>query len=452
MIVGQKIQLINHASIYLKLSKDLNLLTDPWYDGSAFDDGWSLLYENDEKLILEILDKINFIYISHEHPDHFSISFFKKYAEIIKYKNIKIIFQKTLDKRVESFLKKKFGLEIIIIENYKTTNICGQKITLIDCGTIDSSLLIETDDLYHLNLNDCDFTNSQLKKIKSLIKNNKKIIIYMQFSYAAFRSTDEWLKRASQYKLQKLVEIFTFFNADLIIPFASFIYFSSSENFDLNKYMNTTKTTSDFLDKNNTTYCFLNPEDKEIDIEEIIYNKNLRNQINDNSIEFWDRKIKNIEPRKEKSEIIEISETLKDNFLSRIRKKNTIFLMHLIRFLSFKYFFGDTIVHLEDKKETYILNFFNITRNDKISKSEVDLQMKSKRFVFLLRESYGLDTITVNGCFKNIKKNGFENFIRSIGFVVLNQVEIGINLKDIMTSKIINRIEDILLRLFKKNS
>ena len=93
MNLGQKIQLINHASVYLKLSKDLNLLTDPWYDGSAFDDGWSLLYENDEKLILEILDKINFIYISHEHPDHFSISFFKKYAEILKYKNIKIIFK-----------------------------------------------------------------------------------------------------------------------------------------------------------------------------------------------------------------------------------------------------------------------------------------------------------------------------------------------------------------------
>ena len=448
----QKIQLINHASVYLKLSKDLNLLTDPWYDGSVFDDGWSLLYENDEKFILEILDKINFIYISHEHPDHFSISFFKKYVKILKYKNIKIIFQKTLDKRVESFLKKKFGLEIIILENHITKKICGQKITLIDCGTIDSSLLIETDNFYHLNLNDCDFTNSQLKKIKSLIKNNKKIVIYMQFSYAAFRSTDNWLNKASQYKLKKLVEIFSFFNADLLIPFASFIYFSSSENFKLNKYMNTIKTTSDFLDKNNTTYCFLNPEDKEIDIEEIIYNKNLREQINNNSMEFWDKKIKNIKPYKETSEVFEISETLKNNFLSRIREKNTILLMHLIRFLSFNYFFGDTSVHLEDRKETYVLNFFSITRNDKILKSQVDLQMKSKRFVFLLRESYGLDTITVNGCFQNIKKNGFENFIRSIGFVVLNQVERGINLKDLMTSKIINRLEDILLRLFKKNS
>ena len=450
--MGQRIQFINHASIYLKLSEDLNLLTDPWYKGTAFDDGWSLLYENDEEFILKTLDKINYIYISHEHPDHFSISFFKKYAKVLKNKNIKIIFQKTADKRVESFLKKKFELEIIILENHKTKKIFGQKMTLIDCGTIDSSLLIETDNFYHLNLNDCDFTNSQLKKIKSLINNDKKIVIYMQFSYAAFRSTEDWLKKASQYKLQKLVEMFNFFNADLLIPFASFIYFSSSENFNLNKYMNTIKTTSDFLDKNNITYCVLNPEEKEMDVEEIISNKNLRNQINVNSKEFWDKKIENIEFLKEKSELFEISETLKENFLSRIRKKNTIFLMHLIRFLSFKYFFGDTIVHLEDKKETYVLNFFNITKNDKILKSEVDLQMKSKRFVFLLRESYGLDTITVNGCFQNIRKNGFENFIRSIGFVVLNQVDIGINLKDIITSKIINRIKDILFRLFKKNS
>ena len=56
--------------------------------------------------------------------------------------------------------------------------------------------------------------------------------------------------------------------------------------------MNTVKTTSDFLDKNNTTYCFLNPEYKEIDIEEIIYNKNLRDQINENSIQFWEEKLK----------------------------------------------------------------------------------------------------------------------------------------------------------------
>lgn len=448
----EKIQLINHASIFIRINKDMSILSDPWYEGQAFDNGWSLLHQNSEKFIQKTLEKINFIYISHEHPDHFSISFFKKYSKFIKEKNIQIILQKTLDQRVENFLKNKLELEVIVLKSYKTEKICGQKVTLIDCGTIDSSILVETDQTYHLNLNDCDFTKSQLKKIKDLLKNNKKIIVYMQFSYAAFRSDDEWLYKASKYKLEKLVEIYNFFNADLIIPFASFIYFSSPENFRLNKYMNKVQSTSDYLKKNNIKYCILNPAEHEIDIIKIINDLNLRNSIIHNSVNFWDTKMDIIKPDREVFEKYEISGTLKENFLLRIREKNSIFLMYVIRFLSFKYFFGDTIVHLNDKNETYILNFFNITRNDKIIKKQIDLEMKSKRFFFMLKEIYGIDTITVNGCFNNVKKNGFENFIRSMGFVVLNQVDRGINFKDLFSVKIINKIEDILLRLFKKNS
>lgn len=449
----EKVQLINHASIFIKIDKDMSILSDPWYEGQAFDNGWSLLHQNNEKFILKTLEETNYIYISHEHPDHFSISFFKKYSKLIKEKNIKIILQKTLDQRVENFLKNKFQLEVVVLKSYKTEEISGQKLTLIDCGTIDSSILVETDQTYHLNLNDCDFTKSQLKTIKDLINNHKKkVIVYMQFSYAAFRSNNEWLNKASKYKLEKLVEVYNFFNADLLIPFASFIYFSSPENFRLNKYMNTVKSTSDYLKKNNIKYCILNPAEHEINIVKIINDQNLRNSIINNSVNFWDTKIDIIKPDKEVFDKFEISQILKDNFLLRIKKKNTIFLMYIIRFLSLKYFFGDTIIHLNDKNETYILNFFNITRDDKISKKQIDLEMKSKRFFFMLKEAYGVDTITINGCFNNVKKNGFEIFIRSMGFVVLNQVDRGINLRDIFTNKMINRIEDIFLRLFKKNS
>jgi metal-dependent hydrolase (beta-lactamase superfamily II) len=58
-------------------------------------------------------DKINYIWISHEHPDHFSP---KDIVNFPKKKNIKIIFQNTKDKRVVSFLKKK-GFQIIELEN-----------------------------------------------------------------------------------------------------------------------------------------------------------------------------------------------------------------------------------------------------------------------------------------------------------------------------------------------
>ena len=167
------IEFINHASVLVSYN-DVNILTDPWYSGLAFDGGWSLLYENNEKFIEHLLNDVNYIYITHEHPDHFSIPFFKKYSELIKKNKIKIIFQKTLDKRVEEFLIKKFNLELIILESYKTVNINDRKITLVSCGAIDSSLIVETENCYHINLNDCDFIDTELKRIKKFLINKKK--------------------------------------------------------------------------------------------------------------------------------------------------------------------------------------------------------------------------------------------------------------------------------------
>ena len=254
----EKIKLINHSSLHMKFGDGVNILTDPWYSGLAFDGGWSLLYENNEKFIEHLLNDVNYIYITHEHPDHFSIPFFKKYSELIKKNKIKIIFQKTLDKRVEEFLIKKFNLELIILESYKTVNINNRKITLVSCGAIDSSLIVETENCYHINLNDCDFIDTELKRIKKFLINKKKIIIYLQFSYAAFRSDDEWMKKAADFKLVNLSNVYKIFQADLIIPFASFVYFSNSENFRLNKYMNNVETTSKYLESNNIKNCILN--------------------------------------------------------------------------------------------------------------------------------------------------------------------------------------------------
>ena len=50
---------------------------------------------------------ISHIWFSHEHPDHFSVGFFLKFKELIKQKNITILFQHTRDKRVKDFFIKK---------------------------------------------------------------------------------------------------------------------------------------------------------------------------------------------------------------------------------------------------------------------------------------------------------------------------------------------------------
>ena len=343
-------------------------------------------------------------------------------------------------------------MELIILESYKTVKIENQNITLVSCGAIDSSLIIETEDYYHINLNDCDFVNSELLRIKKILTNKKKIIIYLQFSYAAYRSDEEWLKKAAEFKLKNLLNVYKIFNADLIIPFASFVYFSSSENFRLNKYMNNVENTSKSLNDNNINHCFLSPNFHEIEIEKLIYDKSIRNEAITNSIDFWDHKFRNIKPKNETNIIQKIPDEIKKEFLSKIKKNNSIYLLFIIRFLSFKYFFGDIIIYLSDTKETYILNFFKIVKDNSISQSKIDIQMLSRRLFFIIKYSYGIETLSSNGCLTEIKKNSFEKMIRSIGFISLNQTNNGITIKSMFTRNVMNKIVSIFVRLKLKNS
>ena len=73
----EKIKLINHSSLFMNFGNDMCILTDPWYNGEAFDGGWSLLHEKNETFLKNILENVNYLYLSHEQPVHFSISFFK---------------------------------------------------------------------------------------------------------------------------------------------------------------------------------------------------------------------------------------------------------------------------------------------------------------------------------------------------------------------------------------
>ena len=87
------IRFINHASILL----DEKILCDPWYSGSIFLNGWNLLHENNVD-INSIVPQ--YIWISHEHPDHFNPSDLLKIEED---KRPTILFQKNDDGKVKNW-------------------------------------------------------------------------------------------------------------------------------------------------------------------------------------------------------------------------------------------------------------------------------------------------------------------------------------------------------------
>jgi CMP-N-acetylneuraminate monooxygenase len=63
-----EIRFINHACLIFKMG-DITFATDPWIIGSAFCNGWWLAKPSPIDAFEE-LNKCDFIYISHNHPDH----------------------------------------------------------------------------------------------------------------------------------------------------------------------------------------------------------------------------------------------------------------------------------------------------------------------------------------------------------------------------------------------
>src|SRR6266849_9056359 len=62
-----KIHFIGHASIVAEC-RDTSILMDPWLFGKVFNNSWTLMPQ--PVLDRSLLEKVDYLWISHEHPDH----------------------------------------------------------------------------------------------------------------------------------------------------------------------------------------------------------------------------------------------------------------------------------------------------------------------------------------------------------------------------------------------
>ena len=64
-----QVRFLNHACLKFNVGDKISFATDPWVIGSAFCNGWWLAKESPID-VFEALNDCDFIYISHNHPDH----------------------------------------------------------------------------------------------------------------------------------------------------------------------------------------------------------------------------------------------------------------------------------------------------------------------------------------------------------------------------------------------
>ena len=438
------ISLINHASVKIDID-NVSIISDPWYEGAAFHKGWKLIYELPNEKLKKYFEKADYVYISHEHPDHFSPGFFlnKENKLIFKEKNIKVLFQETKDKRVATFLKKN-GYEVIEVPNNKFINLKNKvKIKIVKFGYIDSALIIEGPNEKILNLNDCPL--NEIEKMKEFRKKHGRFdLLLTQFSYAAWKGNEDnksFRKKAASEKLETIINQFKILECKKVIPFASFIYFSNKLNKFMNDEINKPHIFQSYLGKKIDS-IILAPEEQQL-IQEL--------KQNDNSLKFWKTQYENINNLNydtyDNSINFEILKQEYTKYRDKILNLNSKILIYITSKIKFLNFFQPINIFLYDHNSYYefsLVNGFKKTENKKN-----DISMHSESLFFIFKNDFGYDTLTVNGCF-NATKDGFIKTTRSFAIGSLNSMGLKLNLNLIFNYNLILFFLKLLRKVSKK--
>lgn len=424
---------------------EVKILSDPWYSGDAFHKGWNLLYENPEKDVDEILNRTTHIWISHEHPDHFSVKFFKVFKNQIKEKNIKILFQRTRDKRVVKFFSANnfpyqeldFGVPVALSKNVSV--IC------IKDGFYDSGLLIKNRNEKILNLNDCEITSpARATEVKRIVGDVD--VLLTQFSFAAWKGGVDnvrWRRDAASEKLATMQLQIQTFNPKFVVPFASFVRFSNERNSYLNDAVNTPNDLIEkFQDDGSFRLCIMKP----LDVLHSDWNA-ANNKI---SAKFWEEQYsKKVELNRYSVIDEDQLEEAFNEYTERIYHNNNSILMRLLRLLSPIKVFQSTEVFLDDKNKS--VSFDYLKRTIVFSqKRRPDLVMSSESLLFLFKNNFGFDTLTVNGCFEEGGPGGFVKATKSLAIENLNNLGIRIRLTTLFNFAIAKLFLTRLYRVARK--
>ena len=438
------VKFINHASVIIS-DGNVSVLSDPWYAGEAFHKGWNLLHETNQDDVEKLLETVTHIWISHEHPDHFSISFFKTYIGILKHLAIKILFQKTKDKRVFNFLRAQ-GLEVQELEFNKSFNLSHDyRVTCIKDGFYDSGLLIESDGEKILNLNDCE-VNTPNRADEVFAITGEVDVLLTQFSFAAWKggvNNKKWRDEAAKEKISTVKLQIKKFQPKKVIPFASFVYFSNEENFYLNDAVNRPDQLKEMLKEYATKLVILAPND-------ILGGKS--EMLNEaQALSFWQKKYHKIHSHKLNKYATTDLASIRNSFgayCERIEKNNSLRMIKVIRTLSPISAFKPIVIQLTDLDLNIKFDFVNKLFLE--TSDPAMLSMKSESLEFIFKNPFGFDTLTVNGCFEEVKKGGFIEATKTLAIENLNNLGIKIELKTLFNLSVITLFLSRLYRVARK--
>ncbi|MCZ4409252.1 MBL fold metallo-hydrolase [Cryomorphaceae bacterium 1068] len=258
-----KIEFVSHAGFIVEAGSK-KIFIDPWTKSKTFNDSWALLTGD-----IEVdYSGVDYIFVTHEHPDHFNFPTLKG-IDIHDKKRIKILYQKHASTRLKDAFEKLGFSQVIELPIYKWTSVDKFELYCGSAGSMDSFLAIKSDNKSIVNLNDCVFRKKQYEYISRQI--GKVDFLFTQFSFANWVGNQEDEIGASKKKIEDLFLQKEIFSPQYIIPFASFVYFCNEENSRMNDWINSPE---DIAKIQIPEIQFMYPHDK-IDTNNTFFNSKL---------------------------------------------------------------------------------------------------------------------------------------------------------------------------------
>ena len=232
-----KITLISHASVVIE-SSDRYIWTDPWLHGKAFNESWSLLAP--PAYDASMLERIDYIWISHEHPDHFHIPTLRALPETFK-QRVTILYQYNNSEKMFEAMRRLGYPRYQALPHRKLVPLSDQ--TSVYCyqvGQMDSVLGVRSGGQVVLNVNDAEINTRDCRLIRADL--SAIDVVLNQFSIAGYAGQPDCNKHLSALAkriLHNVSDNHRDLAARVTIPIASFIYFSKADNAYVNQFINT---------------------------------------------------------------------------------------------------------------------------------------------------------------------------------------------------------------------
>jgi hypothetical protein len=389
--VQDEIRWINHAGYELR-SNGVRIVHDPWLDGGAFLDAWNLLSKSEYRF--EDFAGVDYIWISHEHPDHFAPGVLRRIAADIR-PSITILHQFTRDKRVIGYCRKLGFAVQELPDRHRVELKNGLGIT---CGidAQDSWCYIETPNATYFNANDC--VTADWAAIAAALPRPVDVLL-TQFSYASWVANpgdDARMRQQAQEKIGQMEQQLQALRPRILIPFASYVWFCRPENFHLNAGANRIEDIHRrFKDRLPTVIMY--PDDRyrpgeSFDSERAV--ARYASDVNEHATPL---------PPEDKSTAMEELLRLSATHQQQLGQKNA---MWLLKPLAWAGYVRPVRLYLHDIDQGIEYSMFGGVLHQGLPRAQCELEMRSSSFANMLINGYGFNTFYIGGRFRELQPGG----------------------------------------------